>query len=226
MNNDNHKTLQEFAMSEIIKELRAERDALKAEIEELKQKTSSMMGVGSGAGNLFVYGDYDSIKAAQTLLLQAENDRAELEAARKQEPCGYMCEEAGITTVFNAKKCVGEMSNHTPVYKSPVPALLIEASVDIPDFTEEEILRLADLCQQGELVRMPAQQSAGPIAFTENDLLEIASSYSAYAGADGDMYLNGWVKSYEAKGFISLINNRQRGQVMAEQLLKGGENER
>lgn len=86
MNNDNHKTLQEFAMSEIIKELRAERDALKAEIEELKQKTSSMMGVGSGAGNLFVYGDYDSIKAAQTLLLQAENDRAELEAARKQEP--------------------------------------------------------------------------------------------------------------------------------------------
>lgn len=72
----------------------------------------------------------------------------------------------------------------------------------------------------------PVQQSAAPIAFTENDLLEIASSYSAYAGADGDMYLNGWVKSYEAKGFISLINNRQRGQVMAEQLLKGGENER
>lgn len=34
MNDDNHKTLQEFAMGEIIKELRAERDALKAELEE------------------------------------------------------------------------------------------------------------------------------------------------------------------------------------------------
>lgn len=34
MNDDNHKTLQEFAMGEIIKGLRAERDALKAELEE------------------------------------------------------------------------------------------------------------------------------------------------------------------------------------------------
>lgn len=37
MNDDNHKTLQEFAMGEIIKELRAERDALKAEIEAAKE---------------------------------------------------------------------------------------------------------------------------------------------------------------------------------------------
>lgn len=81
MNDDNHKTLQEFAMGEIIKELRAERDALKAKIE----------------------------------------------AARNQEPCGYMCEDAGITTIYNAAKCTGDFSKHTPVYKSPVPAQQAES---------------------------------------------------------------------------------------------------
>ena len=40
------------------------------EIEHLQEKTSCMMGVGDGSGGLFVYGSYDSIKAAQNLILQ------------------------------------------------------------------------------------------------------------------------------------------------------------
>lgn len=34
--------------------------------------TAVTMGVGRGDGNLFVHGDYDSIKAAQALVIRAE----------------------------------------------------------------------------------------------------------------------------------------------------------
>ncbi|WP_133248213.1 hypothetical protein [Comamonas sp. JNW] len=42
------------------------------QLKALKAKTACCMGVGNGDGNLFVYGDYDSIKAAQALVLRAE----------------------------------------------------------------------------------------------------------------------------------------------------------
>lgn len=54
-------------------------NALLAALEELKAKTSTCMGVGNGSGNLFVYGDYDSIKAAQRIVLESEKLRAALE---------------------------------------------------------------------------------------------------------------------------------------------------
>lgn len=54
-------------------------NALLAALEELKAKTSTCMGVGNGSGNLFVYGDYDSIKAAQRIVLEGEKLRAALE---------------------------------------------------------------------------------------------------------------------------------------------------
>ena len=42
------------------------------EIEALRAKTAVTMGVGSGGGKLFVHGDYESIKAAQEIVLRAE----------------------------------------------------------------------------------------------------------------------------------------------------------
>jgi hypothetical protein len=45
---------------------------LQSENNELKTKTSIKMGVGNGLGELFVYGDYDSIKAAQAIVLDGE----------------------------------------------------------------------------------------------------------------------------------------------------------
>lgn len=116
--------------------------------------------------------------------------------------------------------------SHRTLAESQLEAARKQEPIIIRTMEGFEFLKTYEIGTKLYASPVPAQQAAEPIAFTENDLLEIASSYSAYAGADGDMYLNGWVKSYEAKGFISLINNRQRGQVMAEQLLKGGENER
>jgi hypothetical protein len=42
---------------------------LTATKKELAEKTSVFMGVGDGGGNLFVYGSYEAIKAAQSKVL-------------------------------------------------------------------------------------------------------------------------------------------------------------
>ncbi|WP_273835609.1 hypothetical protein [Serratia marcescens] len=56
----------------------AELEAKDKRIAELEAKTAMTMGVGSGNGNLFVHGDYDSIKAAQAIVLESESLRARL----------------------------------------------------------------------------------------------------------------------------------------------------
>ncbi|MEL5245429.1 hypothetical protein PTR67_10180 [Serratia nevei] len=56
-------------------------------VAELEAKTAMTMGVGSGNGNLFVHGDYDSIKAAQAIVLENESLRAKLATpVRLQSP--------------------------------------------------------------------------------------------------------------------------------------------
>ena len=52
--------------------LQAEIEALRAEVERLRSMTAMTMGIGKGDGNLFVHGDCDSIKAAQSLVFSAE----------------------------------------------------------------------------------------------------------------------------------------------------------
>lgn len=56
--------------------------ALIARNAELEAKTAVQMGVGDGASQLYVYGDYESIKAAQALVLRLEALAAENKALR------------------------------------------------------------------------------------------------------------------------------------------------
>lgn len=81
-------------------------EAAKEKIEELQampSKAVCRMGVGTGDGNLFVYGDYESIKAAQSLVLKAEgnsNFADALDAKRYRwlrNENAYVPEEIGVT---------------------------------------------------------------------------------------------------------------------------------
>lgn len=60
--------------------------ALQAECEKLRTKTSVTLGIGNGHGNLFVHGDYDSIKAAQDKIFELEELRRKLAEIGSQEP--------------------------------------------------------------------------------------------------------------------------------------------
>ena len=48
--------------------VKAERDALKSKLEAM----NCTVGVGDGAGNLFVHGDYDSVKAVQGIIIERD----------------------------------------------------------------------------------------------------------------------------------------------------------
>jgi len=61
-----------------ILELLADNEAKDKRIAELEAKTAMTMGVGDGGGSLFVHGDYDSIKAAQSIVFENESLRAKL----------------------------------------------------------------------------------------------------------------------------------------------------
>lgn len=61
-----------------------------SEIERLTKITAMTMGVGNGDGNLFVHGDYDSIKAAQAIVIANDSLRQQLasqsaEAKQREE---------------------------------------------------------------------------------------------------------------------------------------------
>jgi hypothetical protein len=47
-------------------------EALQAECDALRAKSGLSLGVGDGTGNLFVHGDYDSIKCVQELIFKYE----------------------------------------------------------------------------------------------------------------------------------------------------------
>lgn len=70
---------------------------LLSELSTLRAKTACTMGVGTGDGNLFVHGDYESIKAAQALVIRAaasapkaETDWAQLGRGGKSNMAGKM----------------------------------------------------------------------------------------------------------------------------------------
>jgi len=63
------------------------------------------MGVGDGSGKLFVHGDYDSIKAAQAIVLERDRLREALDAIRKATLVGRVCDDVAwfdsITTLHD-----------------------------------------------------------------------------------------------------------------------------
>uniref|UniRef100_UPI0035C72508 hypothetical protein n=1 Tax=Serratia quinivorans TaxID=137545 RepID=UPI0035C72508 len=61
-----------------IRALLADLEAKDKRIADMEAKTSMTMGVGDGSGSLFVHGDYDSIRAAQRIVLENEELRAKL----------------------------------------------------------------------------------------------------------------------------------------------------
>lgn len=75
---DYEKYTTPFYSQEYVSALLAELEAKDKRIAELEAKTAMTMGVGSGNGSLFVHGDYDSIKAAQAIVLENESLRAKL----------------------------------------------------------------------------------------------------------------------------------------------------
>jgi len=79
-------------MLEDMTALHAQKDA---RIAELERKTSVSMGVGSGDGNLFVHGDYESIKAAQAKILELDRLRAYITQARDEAYDDYRNDRSG-----------------------------------------------------------------------------------------------------------------------------------
>lgn len=55
-------------------------------LEAAERKTGCTMGVGVSDGQLFVHGDYDSIKVAQAIVLERDDLRAELAKIKAAEP--------------------------------------------------------------------------------------------------------------------------------------------
>ncbi|HEY8342643.1 MAG TPA: hypothetical protein VIK75_06555 [Calditerricola sp.] len=53
-------------------------ERLREKVERFKSMTEATMGIGSGDGNLFVHGDYESIKAAQAVVLERDALRTEV----------------------------------------------------------------------------------------------------------------------------------------------------
>lgn len=71
VNKLNRSSMDESLIARLLKESKD----YKAQIVVLEEKTSVTCGVGSGNGNLFVHGDYDSIKAVQALVFDNERLR-------------------------------------------------------------------------------------------------------------------------------------------------------
>lgn len=86
--------------------------ALIDEIECLQAKTGTTMGVGAGDGSLFVHGDYDSIKAAQAIVL--ERDQLKAEVARSTER-----EIMQLAEVEYLRKAASEVLNWTEAKHRP-----------------------------------------------------------------------------------------------------------
>lgn len=139
-----------------------------ARIAELEAKTRTSMGVGSGSGNLFVYGNYDSIKAAQKIVIERDQIRAELAAIKAQEPVTN--DESGLEAWAAGKFGVGgafrgELCGNTDwalarlvwsaalAYAAPVSEAKAQGVVQWPD--ADEIMQMA--FEEGQ----PADDASG-----------------------------------------------------------------
>lgn len=72
-----------ITMEEKLHKLEARALKAEAEVERLRKKTEATMGVGNGGGQLFVHGDYESIKACQKIIFDKESLHSKLETAKE-----------------------------------------------------------------------------------------------------------------------------------------------
>ncbi|HFI5325863.1 TPA: hypothetical protein ACGQSM_003696 [Serratia liquefaciens] len=76
--NAGQRDVEPFYSQEYVSALLADNEAKDKSIAELEAKTAMTMGVGDGGGSLFVHGDFDSIKTAQSIVFENESLRAKL----------------------------------------------------------------------------------------------------------------------------------------------------
>ena len=140
-------------------------EVFRARIVELEEKTSTAMGVGSGSGNLFVYGDHDSIKAAQKIVIEHDQFRAELDAIKAQEPVGFAITDndtgkllphaAFFMNRAKAEKLAALTGGCSvaPLYAAPVSEAKAQGVVQCPE--ADEIMQMA--FEEGQ----PADDASG-----------------------------------------------------------------
>lgn len=63
-------------LKEFIDVLESDGDKFKSQLQASESRFNSKMGVGNGFGSLFVYGNYDSIKAMQEIIIEKERLQA------------------------------------------------------------------------------------------------------------------------------------------------------
>lgn len=64
-------------------------EALQAECDALRAKTSISLGVGDGTGNHFIHGNYESIKRAQALIFECGKLRKDVDMLVDALKCLY-----------------------------------------------------------------------------------------------------------------------------------------
>ena len=89
----------------------------------------------------------DQVSLIEHIAKERDALKAELETARKQKPVGWYNEEAGTTTVFNAKFLRSSPPEGcVPVYASPVPAQQEEA-LEVLSSAIDTLKTVADNCE-------------------------------------------------------------------------------
>lgn len=138
-------------------------ERLQRENEQLIGKTRVTMGVGYGSGKLFVHGDYDSIKACQSIIDDRDRLRRELEEARIQ----LSRKETTIGTVSSALtyaesqasewRCkAGELDNENRRLKldleearreRDIAKSLANLLLDMPNMSKEQLDEMSSNCR-------------------------------------------------------------------------------
>jgi hypothetical protein len=112
----------------------ADMEKLRREMEKLKSMTAVTMGVGSGDGDLFVHGDYESIKVAQAIVLERDTLRAEVKRLRAGHPAAIHCDNCGCDWLDNGLNPIG-----CPYCKQPADAKILVAERDALEAENERL---------------------------------------------------------------------------------------
>ena len=159
-------------------------EVFRARIAELEAKTRTAMGVGSGSGNLFVYGNYDSIKAAQKIVIERDQLRAELAAIKAQEPVARLpaCPSRAFA-VANLRDLAQSVMQHDPdvgMFCDEDQAYLINELADLAEAFNGDVKLYAAPVSEAKaqgVVQWPNADEIMQMAFEEGQPADDASGY-------------------------------------------------